>query len=236
MTKTKRNILVVAAAFLCIAMVALGGMIQNTRANLLQGNGAEVQVDLTSLDVKLMENGRQVNDEKGQGSLLTGLQGKAIDPGYTYENTVAVKNTGNSPEYVRVIITRYWTRDGNKNTSIRPETIQLLQNNEDWFVNQEETTTEQTVYYYRKALEAGETTSPLFSGMKLDSSIARDFTIRPQAGNAKVLKANFAYDGMKFNVEAEAQSIQFKYAEDAIPSAWGVNDIRVEDGGLSLAR
>ena len=250
MTKVKKYSLIAVAAALCVVMILLGSLISTTRANLVQGNGSEVEVDLTSLDVKLIENGVQVNSsdaedqneeaegqasEESAGSLLTELKGTVIDPGFTYDEQIAVKNTGNSPEYVRVVVRKYWTQDGKKDTGVKPETIQLLQDNEDWFVNEAESTAEQTVYYYRKALEAGETSTLLFGGVRLDPAIMKDFTVKEESGNPKVLKADFAYNALDFNVDAEAQSIQYKYADQAIPSAWGVNNLQVQNGELSLA-
>lgn len=236
MTKTKKYSLIAAVVILCVIMVFLGGQINATRANLVQGGGADVQLDLTSLDVKLLENGAQVTDENGEGMLLKALQDVTIDPGYTYPEEIAVQNTGSSPEYVRVVITKYWTKDGQKDTAVDPGTIQLLQDSDSWFINEAESTAEQTVYYYRKALQAGETTPLLFHAIRLDNSIAKDFTITPDPNNSKVIRAVFAYDGRNFNVEAEAQSVQYKYANEAIPSAWGVNNLRVVDGEITAAQ
>lgn len=126
MTKINKNTLRIAAAVLCIALIVLGGLIGRTRAALLEGNGAQVELGMETLAVQLTENGETVD---GDGTLFSSLKDVSIDPGYTYADEIAVNNNGASEEYVRVIVTKYWTDDSGKVTTVSPDDIELVLGN-----------------------------------------------------------------------------------------------------------
>ena len=201
MTKINKNTLRIAAAVLCIALIVLGGLIGRTRAALLEGNGAQVELGMETLAVQLTENG--------------------------------VNNNGASEEYVRVIVTKYWTDDGGKVTTVSPDDIELVLGN-GWAANKKESTAEQTVYYCNKSLAPGGS-STLFTGIKLDADIAGAYTIKEKSEDDKTtLIAEFKYDGLTFNVEAEAQAVQYEHGQEAAGSAWGVTNVTFNNGSVTV--
>lgn len=232
MTKISKNTLKITAAILCIALVILGGLIGRSRAALLEGDGAQVELGMETLDVQLLENGDAVADG---GRLFSSLDDAKIDPGYTYDDAVAVRNSGVGEEYVRVIVTKYWTdENGSKVTSVKPDEIELAEGN-GWTANKAESTAEQTVYYYNSSLAAGEDSSPLFTGIRLDGSIAEAYEITEKSDDNKTtLIAAFDYDGLSFNVEAEAQAVQYEHGQEAAGSAWGVTNVTFSGGSVTV--
>lgn len=230
MTKINKNTLRIAAAVLCIALIVLGGLIGRTRAALLEGNGAEVGLGMETLSVQMTENDEAVAED---GTLFGSLEQTKIDPGYTYNDEVAVSNDGASEEYVRVIVTKYWTDGSDKKTTVDPALIELALGN-DWVANPSESTAEQTVYYCNHSLEAGDA-STLFTGIKLNADIAKAYTIHKQSEeNKTTLIAEFDYDGLEFNVEAEAQAVQYEHGQEAAGSAWGVTNVTFSDGRVTV--
>jgi len=232
MTKISNNTLKRIAAVLCVALVILGGLIGRSRAALLESNEAQVELGMETLAVQLTENGDEVADG---GRLFGSLDETKIDPGYTYSDTVAVRNSGASEEYVRVIVTRYWTdKDGKKVTSVKPDEIELTKGS-GWTANKSESTAEQTVYYYKSSLAAGEDSDPLFTGIRLNGKIAEAYKITAKnEGDKTTLIAGFDYDGLSFNVEAEAQAVQYEHGQEAAGSAWGVRNVTFSDGSVKV--
>ncbi|MBQ6401452.1 MAG: hypothetical protein IJI20_04110 [Firmicutes bacterium] len=249
--KRSRYALLIAAAVLSVCLVVLAFMIQNTRANLLYGKGADMDLQMSNINVQLMENGKAL---ASNGDTIQLMAGKAtsLEPGYTYQERIAVSNTSGEdksliPEYVRVIVRKYWVdQDGAKLTSLDPDLIQLryntgTYNRQDWVQSEKETTAEQVVYYLKNPLEPGASSQELFDGVMVDSSIADKFTLINQDGEVienidsitasdKEVTAKYDYDGAQFRVEVEVQSVQSEHGEQAVPSAWG--SVRVENGSI----
>ncbi|MBP3897796.1 MAG: hypothetical protein J6D57_08235 [Mogibacterium sp.] len=234
MTKINRKTLRLIATALCVVMIVLGGLIARTAAALIEGDEAQLEMGMATLDVQLTENDTVVADGTTEGKLFSALADTVIDPGYTYEENIAVRNSGASPEYVRVIIRKYWTDDSGKVTdAVSPESIELVTGS-GWFENAAESSTEQSVYYCSRSLDAGTDSAPLFTGIRVNGKIADAFTIAEDPADDKVLKATFAYDGLSFNVEAEVQAIQYDHANEAAGSAWGITNIVFADGRVTL--
>ena len=59
---------------------------------------------------------------------------------------------------------------------------------------------------------------------------------RTTANGWTTVTTEFAYDGYRFNIKAEADAVQTHNAADAIRSAWGVDVSIGENGSLSLTR
>lgn len=233
MTKINRNTLRLIAAALCIALLVLGVLISRSVAALLEGNDAQLEMGMASLDVQLTENGTVVADGTREGTLFAALADTNPDPGYTYNEEIRARNSGSAPEYVRVIIRKYWTDQNGKATKdIDPDRI-VLAAGDGWFENPAESSTEQSVYYCRQSLAAGADSAPLFTGIRIDGNIAADYELS-EADTDGVIKATYAYDGLSFNVEAEVQAIQYEHAQEAAGSAWGITDVTFSDGTASL--
>lgn len=221
----KRLALGIAAVLLSAALVVLFFLIKDTRANMLFGDGADVQLGLSSVSVQLMENDKAIG-EKDQ--LLSSLKDKDLEPGYTYDEKIGVKNNGDVSEYARVIVKKYWKDDkGKKITSMSPSLISLsygkkAYNDKDWVENPKEATAEQSVYYHRLPIESGKATENLFDGIKLKPEIADKYRII-KSEDGKKLTAEYDYDGAHFTVEATVQSVQSADGANAVKAVWGSN-------------
>lgn len=80
-----------------------------------------------------------------------------------YDEALTVQNSGSIDTFVRVILTKSWTdADGNKNTRLSPDLIDLnLLTDNGWVIDESATTRERTVLYYTRLLPAGERTPQL---------------------------------------------------------------------------
>ena len=99
-------------------------------------------------------------------------------PGKKYEEAIGVTNSGNIDTFVRVIITKSWQdADGNKNTTLSPDLIELnyLTDN-GWTIAEDQSTPERTVLYYTKAVGVGESTPALSDTLRINQSIASEVT------------------------------------------------------------
>ena len=90
----------------------------------------------------------------------------AVDvmPGQTVDKIVTVQNTGNNPAYIRVSVTK--AIELAAGTSGKPDTrlLTLDFDTTHW-------TLQDGYYYYSEALEPGQTTAPLFTGVTFDRSM-----------------------------------------------------------------
>lgn len=188
-------------------------------------------------------------DYTGSGDIWNETQGVLLEDmldetdgklqlGRNYREELAVKNSGNIDEYVRVRIYRYWTNeDGGKELGLAPDLIDLNLTGNGWILDESASTEERTVLYWPQILTVGETTAPLSDTLQIDRSIASKVTTETtvEDGVTKTV-TTFNYDGAMFHLEAEVDAVQTHNAQDAIKSAWGV-DVNVGSGGtLSLAQ
>ena len=201
---------------------------------------------MDDIGIVLLENGEAANDGNSKGTLLKGIDGTA-EPGRVYDEVIAGRNDGAAPQYVRIIITKYWKdAKGVRGTKLDPSLIQLTYegneyNSASWQRNADEHTAESDTYYYSKALDPGDTTEPV-----IDSFRISDKVISEEAGNIKVTSRKegdrtiytyeYIYDGYKACVEADIQSVQTHNGAHAIEGIWGLNNISVSDDGLKVER
>ena len=76
---------------------------------------------MTDIQAAVVENG-ETDDEH----ILFSEIGDSAEPGRSYDEALAVKNIGDSPVLVRMIIRRYWLdADGNKTNMLDPDLILL---------------------------------------------------------------------------------------------------------------
>jgi hypothetical protein len=173
------------------------------------------------------------------GTLFSKMEGKA-EPGMPYTYTVGVRNNGGAPEYVRVIVRKYWTKgDGPKDRTLSPDLIQLKVGGE-WL--SKKISEETTVYYLKNPLSnSGQKDATLFSFFRIDDSIASirntsyDETVYEDGTKKTVVTYDYPYNGYTFHVEAEAQSVQTHNAAQAIKSVWGV-DATVSGGTITAVK
>lgn len=162
--------------------------------------------------------------------------------GKSYDEVLAVRNTGGIDTYVRVTLTKSWQDENDvKNTSLSPELIGLniISGSNDWIIDESASTPERTVLYYTKILPVGETTPAFTDTLRIDSSIGTKVTevVETQTENGKEYKTityEYEYDGYTFEIQADVDAVQTHNVADAIKSAWGVDVEISEDGNLSL--
>ncbi len=162
--------------------------------------------------------------------------------GKVYNEELAVHNSGNIDQYVRVNIYRYWVRVGEdgreeKLRDLSPDLIDLnLVNTGRWLLDDESTTPERIVLYYDSILPSGETT-PLFSDTLKVDGLAADHVTQTTTKNSDgymVITTTYDYNGVEFRLEVEVNAVQTHNAKDAIWSTWGREVQISSDKKLSL--
>ena len=183
-----------------------------------------------------------------------------VEPGKVYKEEVAARNGQDIPQYVRMTVRKYWVEtdgkgnvktdeQGNpvKTTKLSPDQIRLtygkdnpkakardLYNKGAWVINSEESTTESATYYLKQPLAGGADSALLFDRVMIDGAVAQG-TVETSKENGKTIYTyKYDYDGFAFFIEADVQAIQTHSAQDAIHSQWGVYNVSVNNGTLSV--
>ncbi|MBQ9708338.1 MAG: hypothetical protein IJV66_04040 [Firmicutes bacterium] len=175
-------------------------------------------------------------------------------PGKKYEEKIAAQNRTNVDQYLRITIHKYWQdpvrdEEGNitgfiKNTALEPKLIKLTYGNKAyndsaWTVNERESTEESETYYYNKALPGNSKTADLFNQLVVSNEILSDVT----SEESKVTEGNttrtvityvYKYDDKYIGLEADVQALQTHNANDAIKGIWGVRNVTVSGGKLTV--
>lgn len=212
------------------------------------------QVEMHDIGVSLIENSVNVSTRdyyyevaNGTWNEHTGVllgkmlgEGEKLVLGKKYKEELSVLNSGTIDTYVRVTIYKYWTdENGEKSRVIDPAMIELnLANLTDiagsqqcWIEDKCAKTDERTVLYYSRLLKSGET-SPIFSDtIKINDSIAAHVSTTTKEDGTIV--SVYDYNGYKFVLEADVDSVQDHNAEDAILSAWG-KQVSINNNTLAL--
>jgi hypothetical protein len=238
----KKPVILLGAA----ALLLIGSTVGSTRAALTYYSENYVaQVAVSNIGVTLNENGSVVSTGDSENGANTGvLLGNMLETagdskivlGKDYQEEISVTNSGTIDQYVRVILYKSWQdADGNKDTNLSPDLIDLNLIDNGWVVDEAASTPERTVLYYTEILPAGDTSSNLTDTLSIDPSISQKMTTEvTEADGYKTITSVYDYNGYTFNIEAEVDAVQTHNAQDAIKSAWGV-DVNVSDGGsLSL--
>lgn len=221
---------------LCAVIFFAGGVIGYTKAEPnYTTDDYEADLETWNVAVSLVENGMALNQN---APILSGLPG-ALEPGKYYEDSLSVQNSGMLDEYVRVIIRKRWVEknadvNGVKNPvrDLSPEYIGLVLS-EGWIESPSESTKEKTVLYYSKPLKAGTgETVEFLKGLSIRSDVAS--VVDSQTDETGNITLTYRYNGVNFEISAEADAVQTGSAQDAILSAWGVEVNIAEDGTLSL--
>lgn len=248
MDTTKRSArgLALLAVFLLTVAALIVIMASTAQAALTkQSETYEATLELTSLEVGLSENGNPV---AGEGALLSELKDKTINPGEKFDEQLGAMNTGDQPEFMRVSVRTYWKDiQGKKTTELDPSLIELtlggtelksLTSNSGWVVGS--STQEQTVLYSVNPVDQGGTL--LFADtLRIDPGILNSKGQTPLENQGKIADGvtrttiTYDYDGCKFCVDIEVDSVQTHNAADAIKGAWGVdaNSLGINVGGAA---
>ena len=210
--------------FILAAVLLVGTTIGGARALLTEESSFYTAgVEMYNIGVSLIENGKPVED----GVLLKTLvpEGDVLKLGYEYKEALAVGNTADIDEYVRVKVYRYWLDEkGNKTLDISPESIKLnfMDNGQNgWTIDHGSDTEERTILYYATPIAAnGGTTLPFTDTLIIDETLEDKVT---QTVSGNTITTTFDYDGYQFVIRAEVDGVQTHNAAAAIKSAWGVD-------------
>ena len=246
--KWLRSPIVTVVAFVVAAVLLLGAGIGTTRAALdYRSQVYSTQIGLDDIDVELLEDGTSTS------TLLTSLKeyesGESVDKvtlGTAYEEKLSVRNPKASDnsinEYVRVTIHKYWTDNSNKDRKLSPKLIELklgeadlfddtILNYGNWIKDKSSTTDERVVLYYNKLLNAGDPTDLFADNITINKAVMKG---AKQTTTGNKIVTEYAYDGMRFNLEVEVDGVQEHNASDAVISAWGNERVSISGTSLSV--
>ena len=210
-------------------LMLLGSAVGSTRAALTYySENYTAEITVSQIGVTLLENDWEQETNAGKdaasGALLQEMvpEGEEFVLNKTYEEKLAVRNSGSIDEYVRVRIYKYWTdQDGKKETSLSPDMIDLHLANTDRWVQGKTNSAECTELSYKGILPAGEETKLFADTIRVDGKLAESVKIEEDENH--VITMTYEYDGVEFHVEVEVDAVQTHNAQDAIRSAWGVD-------------
>ncbi|WP_052169837.1 hypothetical protein [Pseudobutyrivibrio ruminis] len=227
-------------------IIVAGSSVGATRAAMSYSNAAEeVSFETEELNVDLQEerNGGYVsvamsrsdsNQQNMVGKLeLTALnETNPLEVNHNYEEHVRIQNTGAYDEYVRVLVRKSWIKnDGSKDTRLDPSVI-TLKTTDDWFIDKNESTTEGTVYYYRKPVTVGEKVQFL-DAISFEREILDGVTTTKVSEDGKTIKNVYGYDGKTFEIEIRVDAVQTHSGAEAILGAWGVEATIDSNGNIT---
>ena len=231
------------------ALLLAGSTVGSTRAALTYfSENYSASVNISQIGVSIQENGKTVSSRDYAGDnqwtetstslfsdLLDTEKGEKLALGKKYDDSITVLNSGDIDSFVRVIVTKSWQdKEGNKDTSLDPDLIQLNFLTENgWQIDESASTPERTVLYYTSLLAPDQSTAELLGedALSIDSAVGTKVNqTETRTEEGTVITTRYAYDGYSFQVEIEADAVQTHNAEDAVKSAWGVDVTVSEDG------
>ncbi len=228
---------------LALAIVMLlGSAVGSTRAALTYySENYTAEITVSQIGVTLLENDKPVSrrdynkddweeetnagKDAVSGVLLQEMipEGEELVLNQTYKEELAVKNSGNIDEYVRVRIYKYWMdKNGKKETSLSPDLIHLNLINTDKWIQGQTGSAECTELYYKGILPAEKQTELFADTIRIDGELAKSVEIHEDK-ETHVITMIYKYDGVEFHVDVEVDAVQTHNAQDAIKSAWGVD-------------
>lgn len=225
-------------AFAAAAALILGGVVGGTKAApTYVSDNYLAEVDIPVLKTALVEKSENSTSftETG-GKVLAWIEGN-VKPGKKYGEQLAVRNTGNSDEYVRVTVRRYWTDKDNKKLTDRDTSLIDLEfdTSGGWFIDDTTTTDERTVLYYAHPLPAGQTSNAFTKSLTISKDLPVLVTQETEeVDGGTIIRTYYTYDNVNFVVEADIDAVQTHSPVEAILSAWGVN-VTLSGTDISLA-
>jgi len=210
MNKKKASPIIVGILFAVAAVMIVTGTIGGVKAAPLITNNQDylAEMELTSIGIQITEKGEILPD--GQ-DLMAWLTKPEFKIGKTYDEPLAVTNTGTIDEYVRVSVYKYWTDKDGKDVTLDPGLITLHFVEGDWTINEEESTEERTVLYYKEPIKPGEDSTVFMDTVTIDGKVARAISA----------DKTLDYDGVTFHIQVVADGVQDHNGDAAMTSAWG---------------
>ena len=231
---------VVTVVLFALALLLLGsGTVGGARAALnIESQYYNSEVELYDIGVALIEQQANGNFKvvAGKNALMgeTSPIGAAIKTdgklrvGVKYPEVLAVRNTAEINEYVRVSVYKYWQDEkGNKAPEMDSKWIQLgFVTGNGWSIDKTpgSSTEERTILYYEPVLAPGEESTPFLSSVLIDNALVNKVKESQETiGDKTVIKWEYIYNGNRFCIDVIVDSVQDHNAEQAKISAWGVN-------------
>lgn len=226
MKKIMKNPLIILAFGLIVITASSVGA---ARAAIVYQTAAErVNFSTATISVDVQE---MVGDEyisADEGLVFDSVkQDETIKIGKKYDERVRIVNNSNNEtgysEYVRVVVRKSWFKDG-KSTNLNPELI-VLETADGWYLNPDEHTTEQDVYYMTSPLACGNA-AEFITGLKINNEVTTFVETKPAIENGAELKGTivneYLYNGEEVYIQIQADAVQTHNSEDAIYAAWGI--------------
>ncbi|MBR3318506.1 MAG: hypothetical protein IKG21_11875 [Atopobiaceae bacterium] len=203
---------------LAVILIGFGGINAIQAAPRIESLTFRAQVQLTNVNVAVVENGSIV---EGEGELLTDLAKSGdFQVGKTYDEKLSARNTQHPsstnegegiPEYVRVSVYRYWTDENGKAVDLDPSYIKLnFVTNTGWTIDEEASTPERTVLYYKDIVPVDGDTNLFADKLTIDSAVA-----------TAISNGKYQYDNVNFHIKVTADAVQTHNGTEAMTSAWG---------------
>lgn len=206
---------------LAALLIGFGGINAVQAAPRIESADYRAQVQLSNINVALTENGTVLAND---AELFTNLVSRAGDSqlkiGKKYDDVLSVRNTERPdstnegegiPEYVRVSVYRYWTDGDDKAVNLNPEYIKLnFLTDNGWTIDEDASTPERTVLYYKDIVDVGSDTTPFADGITIDSAVITQMST-----------GDFDYDNVNFHVKVTVDAVQTHNGTEAMTSAWG---------------
>lgn len=161
--------------FIAVAVMSISGTMAYFTADSIATNvitSGNIKIDL--IEMEKTDDGLKPFEDK------TGIM-----PGDTISKIVTVKNTGDNPAYVRVLVNKMVTLESGAISEAGNQLITCDFNTADW-------TAVDGYYYYNKPLAAGEETTALFTTVTFSTAM----------GNL--------YQNCTATIDVEAQAVQVK--------------------------
>ena len=155
------------------------------------------------------------------------METSAVQIGKNYDCIVAATNDGQIPQYLRIVIHRYWVdAQGNKvkDVNFNPALIVTTDesgnpyNSGSWYWDAASSTPEREIYYYKQIVEANSSTDNLYRYAKIDPSVAKMVRIGTDGSY------EYIYGNLTAKIDVEVDAVQTHNARAAMKSAWGVSD------------
>ena len=251
---SKRTLALLAAAVVIFA----GSGFTGARAALtIIGPNYDATIATNAIDVAITEKIEGAgsattiaNTTELQPGTLTLTNDETLAIGKPYKDEIAVKNTTQVPEYVRVVVRKYWyEKDKTEKTDgtlgLNPKWIELnVKDPSKWITKTRSDSNQEYTVYYLKSQLGATASEVLFDGFRVSHEVktaGKTITVTKgetkmvfdndadasaaakDLGDGAIIEYSYTYDGCTFNVEVEAQSVQTHNAADAMKSVWGVN-------------
>ena len=229
----------VTAVLFALALLLLGGSaVGGARAALnITSEFYNSQVEVLDIGIAIVEkqNDGSMKAVVGDGVLMgsksefgtvLASDGK-LYAGKKYPEVLAVKNTADINEYVRVSVFKYWVdENGEKFPEMDSNWIDLkFVTSNGWTIDTDSgsSTEERTILYYDKMLAPNQTSTPFLEGIVINPKATKVVERVDVNGDVTIYKWSYVYNGKQFCIEVIADSVQDHNSEQAKNSAWGVN-------------